>query len=167
VAGTHGKTTTTAMLAWILEVAGRRPSFLVGGIAENFGRSFQLADGPDFVIEGDDRLTIRDLIACLDERIERQGIIIRCGELFFNQRSDHTYLCSIQQHIHRLPFLLAGDDNVWNADICLKQSSCAIKGWFARARHLLQLIQCPQRCGICSRLGYIQRQRFKLIQIEP
>src|SRR3989441_5530502 len=54
VAGTHGKTTTTAMLAWILEFAGRKPSFLVGGIAENFGRSFQLSDGPDFVIEGDE-----------------------------------------------------------------------------------------------------------------
>src|SRR5256712_11209194 len=54
VAGTHGKTTTTAMLAWILEVAGRQPSFLVGGIAENFGRSFQVSNGPDFVIEGDE-----------------------------------------------------------------------------------------------------------------
>src|SRR6266581_1393312 len=54
VAGTHGKTTTTAMLAWILEVAGRKPSFLVGGIAENFGSSFQLREGPDFVIEGDE-----------------------------------------------------------------------------------------------------------------
>ncbi len=54
IAGTHGKTTTTAMMAWILESAGRRPSFLVGGIAENFGRSFQVSDGPDFVIEGDE-----------------------------------------------------------------------------------------------------------------
>ena len=54
VAGTHGKTTTTAMLAWVLDVAGRKPSFLVGGIAENFGRSFQVSDGPDFVIEGDE-----------------------------------------------------------------------------------------------------------------
>ena len=54
VAGTHGKTTTTAMLAWMLDVAGRKPSFLVGGIAENFGRSFQVSDGPDFVIEGDE-----------------------------------------------------------------------------------------------------------------
>ena len=54
VAGTHGKTTTSAMMAWILEVAGRRPSFLVGGIAENFGRSFQIADGAEFVIEGDE-----------------------------------------------------------------------------------------------------------------
>jgi UDP-N-acetylmuramate: L-alanyl-gamma-D-glutamyl-meso-diaminopimelate ligase len=42
------------MLAWILDVAGRKPSFLVGGIAENFGGSFQVADGPDFVIEGDE-----------------------------------------------------------------------------------------------------------------
>src|SRR2546428_7062298 len=54
VAGTHGKTTTTALLAWILDAGGRKPSFLVGGIAENFGRSFQVADGPDFVIEGDE-----------------------------------------------------------------------------------------------------------------
>src|SRR5438552_2744515 len=54
IAGTHGKTTTTAMLAWILEVTGRKPSSLVGGIAENFGRSFQVSDGPDFVIEGDE-----------------------------------------------------------------------------------------------------------------
>src|SRR5437016_13537374 len=54
VAGTHGKTTTTAMLAWILDVAGRRRSSLVGGIAENFGKSFQVADGPDFVIVGDE-----------------------------------------------------------------------------------------------------------------
>src|SRR5215475_2543597 len=53
VAGTHGKTTTTAMLSWLLEVAGRQPSFLVGGIAENFGRSFQVSNGPDFVIECD------------------------------------------------------------------------------------------------------------------
>jgi len=54
VCGTHGKTTTTAMMAWMLEQAGKNPSFLVGGIAENFGRSFQVAEGHDFVIEGDE-----------------------------------------------------------------------------------------------------------------
>lgn len=54
ICGTHGKTTTTAMMGWMLEQAGRKPSFLVGGIAENFGRSFQVSDGPDFVIEGDE-----------------------------------------------------------------------------------------------------------------
>jgi UDP-N-acetylmuramate: L-alanyl-gamma-D-glutamyl-meso-diaminopimelate ligase len=54
VSGTHGKTTTTAMLAWVLEVARRKPSFLVGGIAENFGGSFQIGKGREFVIEGDE-----------------------------------------------------------------------------------------------------------------
>ncbi len=54
VTGTHGKTTTTSMLAWILEVAGRRPNFLIGGIAENFGRSFGLGGGHEFVLEGDE-----------------------------------------------------------------------------------------------------------------
>ena len=54
VAGTHGKTTTTSMLAWIFQVAEREPSFLVGGIAENFHSSFQVADGENFIIEGDE-----------------------------------------------------------------------------------------------------------------
>src|SRR3984893_1985445 len=54
VTGTHGKTTTTSMLAWILAVAGRRPNFLIGGIAENFGRSFGLGSGSEFVLEGDE-----------------------------------------------------------------------------------------------------------------
>src|SRR5271170_1412752 len=59
VAGTHGKTTTTSMLAWIYEVAARNapavaPSFLIGGIAENFGSSFQLRAGGPFIIEGDE-----------------------------------------------------------------------------------------------------------------
>ena len=42
VSGTHGKTTTTAMLAWIFQTAGRKPNFLVGGVAENFGKSYGL-----------------------------------------------------------------------------------------------------------------------------
>src|SRR6476646_4937375 len=54
VAGTHGKTTTTSMLSWIFEVASTKPSFLIGGIAENFGRSFQLGSGRHFIIEGDE-----------------------------------------------------------------------------------------------------------------
>src|SRR6202046_972625 len=55
VAGTHGKTTTTAMLAWIRHVAGRRPDFLVGGVVPNFGeRSYGLGGGEEFIIEGDE-----------------------------------------------------------------------------------------------------------------
>ena len=54
VAGTHGKTTTSAMLAWILDDAHMRPGFLIGGIPQNFGMSARLTDSPFFVIEADE-----------------------------------------------------------------------------------------------------------------
>jgi UDP-N-acetylmuramate: L-alanyl-gamma-D-glutamyl-meso-diaminopimelate ligase len=54
VAGTHGKTTTSAMLAWILEYAGFNPGYLIGGIPQNFGVSARLSDSPFFVIEADE-----------------------------------------------------------------------------------------------------------------
>jgi len=54
VAGTHGKTTTTSMLAWILEDAGYQPGFLVGGVPQNFGVSARLTDSEFFVIEADE-----------------------------------------------------------------------------------------------------------------
>src|SRR6202453_3141727 len=59
VAGTHGKTTTTSMLAWVYEVASHAqpevaPSFLIGGIAENFGASFRVRDSKPFILEGDE-----------------------------------------------------------------------------------------------------------------
>ncbi len=54
VAGTHGKTTTASLLALILHQAGRDPSFLIGGLPVDFGRSFRLGGGPHFVAEGDE-----------------------------------------------------------------------------------------------------------------
>lgn len=54
VAGTHGKTTTSSMLAWILEAAGMKPGFLIGGVAENFSISARLGDSDFFVIEADE-----------------------------------------------------------------------------------------------------------------
>jgi UDP-N-acetylmuramate: L-alanyl-gamma-D-glutamyl-meso-diaminopimelate ligase len=54
VSGTHGKTTTTAMLAWIFHSAGKQPTFLVGGVAENFGKSYGLGQGSEMILEGDE-----------------------------------------------------------------------------------------------------------------
>ncbi len=54
VTGTHGKTTTTSLIAWLLEFAGLEPGFLIGGIAENFGSSYKLGAGRLFVMEGDE-----------------------------------------------------------------------------------------------------------------
>lgn len=54
VSGTHGKTTTASILAWILEYAGLKPGFLIGGVPENFGISARLGDSPFFVVEADE-----------------------------------------------------------------------------------------------------------------
>ena len=54
VAGTHGKTTTTSILAWVMEVGKLAPSFLIGGVAENFGSSFKVTNSKYFAIEGDE-----------------------------------------------------------------------------------------------------------------
>ena len=54
ISGTHGKTTSSAMLAWVLSRTGRDPGFLVGGVPRQLGRSFALGTGPHFVIEGDE-----------------------------------------------------------------------------------------------------------------
>lgn len=54
VAGTHGKTTTSCMLAWILEYSGLQPGFLIGGLTQNFNTSARLGQSPFFVIEADE-----------------------------------------------------------------------------------------------------------------
>jgi UDP-N-acetylmuramate: L-alanyl-gamma-D-glutamyl-meso-diaminopimelate ligase len=54
VAGTHGKTTTASLLAFLLQRAGLEPSFLIGGVPLDFGRSYALGGGPHFVVEGDE-----------------------------------------------------------------------------------------------------------------
>src|SRR5881296_851651 len=54
VTGTHGKTTTTALLAWVMEKAGRKPGYLIGGLPKNFGQGARLNDSKYFVIEGDE-----------------------------------------------------------------------------------------------------------------
>ena len=54
VAGTHGKTTTTSLAAWVIDQGGLNPSFMVGGVVQNFGFSFHVTDSDYFIIEGDE-----------------------------------------------------------------------------------------------------------------
>jgi len=54
IAGTHGKTTTTSLASWVIDQAGLNPSFLVGGVVQNFGVSFRITDSAYFIIEGDE-----------------------------------------------------------------------------------------------------------------
>jgi UDP-N-acetylmuramate: L-alanyl-gamma-D-glutamyl-meso-diaminopimelate ligase len=80
ISGTHGKTTTTAMLAWIFATAGRRPNFLVGGVAENFGKSYGLGGGEEFILEGD----------------EYESAIWDRGPKFFHYHPDDLIITSLE-----------------------------------------------------------------------
>ena len=100
VAGTHGKTTTTAMLTWILESAGLQPGFLVGGVPLNFGVSARLGEGNTFVIEADEYDT-----AFFDKRSKfvhyrpRTAIL---NNLEFDHADIFDDLAAIEKQFHHL-----------------------------------------------------------------
>src|SRR5205807_2376782 len=70
VTGTHGKTTTTSLLTWIMEKAGRKPGYLIGGIPKNLGQGARLNDSKYFVIEGDDRNCVEVAKDCRAQMVE-------------------------------------------------------------------------------------------------
>jgi UDP-N-acetylmuramate: L-alanyl-gamma-D-glutamyl-meso-diaminopimelate ligase len=107
VAGTHGKTTTTAMLAWILEYAGMTPGFLIGGVAENFGISARLTSSSFFVIEADEYDT-----AFFDKRSKfvhyspRTAVL---NNLEFDHADIFPDLTAIETQFHHLVRTLPGN----------------------------------------------------------
>ena len=107
VAGTHGKTTTSSMLAWILEYAGMEPGFLIGGIPRNFGLSARLGDSPFFVIEADEYDT-----AFFDKRSKfvhfrpRTAIL---NNLEFDHADIFADLAAIEQQFHYFVRVIPGN----------------------------------------------------------
>ncbi len=107
VAGTHGKTTTSAMLAWILEYAGLNPGFLIGGIPQNFGVSARLTGSPFFVIEADEYDT-----AFFDKRSKfvhyhpRTAIL---NNLEFDHADIFADLAAIETQFHHLVRTVPGN----------------------------------------------------------
>jgi UDP-N-acetylmuramate: L-alanyl-gamma-D-glutamyl-meso-diaminopimelate ligase len=98
VAGTHGKTTTASMLAWILEYAGLKPGFLIGGVPENFGVSARLGGAPFFVIEADEYDT-----AFFDKRskfVHYRARTAVLNNLEFDHADIFTDLAAIQRQFH-------------------------------------------------------------------
>ena len=107
VAGTHGKTTTTAMLAWILEACGRAPGFLVGGVPENFGVSARLGTSEDFVIEADEYDT-----AFFDKRskfVHYHAQIAILNNLEFDHADIFPDVAAIQRQFHHLVRTVPGN----------------------------------------------------------
>ncbi len=100
VSGTHGKTTTSSMLAWILESAGMFPGYLIGGVPENFSVSARLGDSPFFVIEADEYDT-----AFFDKRskfVHYQPRTLIMNNLEFDHADIFPDLAAIERQFHHL-----------------------------------------------------------------
>ncbi|WP_230970996.1 UDP-N-acetylmuramate:L-alanyl-gamma-D-glutamyl-meso-diaminopimelate ligase [Nitrogeniibacter aestuarii] len=110
VAGTHGKTTTSSMLAWLLEDGGLNPGFLIGGVTGNFGVSARLTDSPFFVIEADEYDT-----AFCDKRSKfvhyrpRTAIL---NNLEFDHADIFVDLAAIETQFHHLVRIMPGQGRV-------------------------------------------------------
>lgn len=106
-AGTHGKTTTSSMLAWVLEHAGMSPGFLIGGVPQNFGISARLGDTPFFVVEADEYDS-----AFFDKRSKfvhyrpRTAIL---NNLEFDHADIFPDLAAIERQFHHLVRTVPGD----------------------------------------------------------
>ncbi len=131
VAGTHGKTTTTSMLAWIFQTAGKDPSFLIGGVAENFGSSFALKQGKHFIVEGDEYDT-----AFFDKGPKflhyfPQTVILTSVE--FDHADIYKDLDAVKKSFKQLVNLvprkgkIVAYDNNANVDECVSKAFCAVE----------------------------------------
>ena len=100
VAGTHGKTTTTTILSYLLEAAGRSPGFLIGGVAEDFGVSARIGSGPDFVVEADEYDT-----AFFDKRskfVHYRPLVAILNNLEYDHADIFPDVAAIQRQFHHL-----------------------------------------------------------------
>ena len=110
VAGTHGKTTTSSMLAWILEDAGLSPGFLIGGIPGNFGVSARLGEKPFFVIEADEYDT-----AFFDKRakfVHYRPRTLVLNNLEYDHADIYPDLASIQRQFQQLVRTVPGSGRI-------------------------------------------------------
>ncbi|MEN5070753.1 UDP-N-acetylmuramate:L-alanyl-gamma-D-glutamyl-meso-diaminopimelate ligase [Stenotrophomonas sp. TWI1183] len=100
VAGTHGKTTTTTILTWLLHSAGREPGFLIGGVAEDFGVSARVGSGREFVVEADEYDT-----AFFDKRskfVHYRPLVAILNNLEYDHADIFPDVAAIQRQFHHL-----------------------------------------------------------------
>jgi UDP-N-acetylmuramate: L-alanyl-gamma-D-glutamyl-meso-diaminopimelate ligase len=128
VAGTHGKTTTSSLLAWILEHAGLKPGFLIGGVPENFGVSARLGTEPFFVIEADEYDT-----AFFDKRakfVHYRPRSVILNNLEFDHADIYPDVGAIQRQFHHLVRIVPGSGRiVWNAADPRLRETLALGCW--------------------------------------
>jgi UDP-N-acetylmuramate: L-alanyl-gamma-D-glutamyl-meso-diaminopimelate ligase len=131
VAGTHGKTTTSSMLAWVLEQAGRAPGFLIGGVPANFGTSARAGAGAAFVIEADEYDT-----AFFDKRakfVHYRPRHLLMTNLEYDHADIYPDLASIQRQFHHLVRTVPASGRItWNAADAALREVLAMGCWTAR-----------------------------------
>ena len=114
IAGTHGKTTTTSLVTWILEYAGLAPGFLIGGVPANFNSSARLGAAPFFVIEADEYDT-----AFFDKRakfVHYHPRTLVLNNLEFDHADIYPDVAAIQRQFHHLVRTVPGSGSIiWNA----------------------------------------------------
>ncbi len=104
IAGTHGKTTTSSLVSWVLADGGRDPSFLIGGVAANFSSSYRLGQGREFVIEGDEYdSAFFDKSAKFLKYLPRVAVV---GNLEFDHADIYADFAAIQLAVRRFVRLL-------------------------------------------------------------
>ena len=100
VAGTHGKTTTTTILAYLLEAAGRAPGFLIGGVAEDFGVSARVGGGREFVVEADEYDTA--FFGKRSKFVHYRPLVAILNNLEFDHADIFPDVAAIQRQFHHL-----------------------------------------------------------------
>jgi UDP-N-acetylmuramate: L-alanyl-gamma-D-glutamyl-meso-diaminopimelate ligase len=128
VAGTHGKTTTASLLAWILEHAGLDPGFLIGGVPENFGVSARLGSRQCFVVEADEYDT-----AFFDKRakfVHYRPRTLILNNLEYDHADIYPDVGAIQRQFHHLVRIVPGGGRiVWNAADARLAETLAMGCW--------------------------------------
>jgi UDP-N-acetylmuramate: L-alanyl-gamma-D-glutamyl-meso-diaminopimelate ligase len=131
VAGTHGKTTTTSILTWILEHAGLAPGFLIGGVPANFGTSARLGSAPFFVIEADEYDT-----AFFDKRakfVHYRPRTVILNNLEYDHADIYPDIGAIQRQFHHLVRTVPSSGRiVWNGGDARLAEALAIGCWTPR-----------------------------------
>jgi len=168
VAGTHGKTTTSSILAWILEYAGLQPGFLIGGVPANFGVSARLGEGPFFVVEADEYDT-----AFFDKRskfVHYHPRTVILNNLEFDHADIFEDLNAIKKQFHHLIRTVPGeglivdnedDENI--QDVLQKGSWSHLAGFASKSansqKESLWMIDNVSEDGRCFDVLYQQKKQ--------
>ncbi len=133
VAGTHGKTTTSSMIAWILECAGLCPGFLIGGVPENFGLSARLGDSTLFVVEADEYDT-----AFFDKRskfVHYPARTLVLNNLEYDHADIFPDLAAIEQQFHHLLRIIPASGRIIASGCDQNVSSVLARGCWTPLEH--------------------------------